>query len=192
MISTIILLEFFHILFSYNCQNVYEKLDKINDDILVFENELEVLTDTANIYEQQVQEFKQIKLARRELRMLKCLWDYIVIIDTSLDEWKTTVWKKIDVEGMDQECKKLTRELRRELFLSPKKSFFLIFIIYLDHKLKKKYYLYYFPSSGQGNESVGFVRVHRGSSEKHDVFVASCIRTSKSCHSRQTLAAAYG
>ena len=80
----------------------------------MFEEELNVLNDTANIYEQQVEEYKQIKQARRELKLLKYLWDYVVIIETSLDEWKTTIWKKIDVEGMDQECKKFTRELRRK------------------------------------------------------------------------------
>lgn len=76
------------------------------------ENELKTLTETSIIFEQQVPDFRHIKLARRELKMLKCIWDYIFIIGTSLDEWKTTMWKKIDVEGMDQECKKLTKELR--------------------------------------------------------------------------------
>lgn len=93
---------------------MYEKLDKINEEIVKFEEELKALHDQANIFEQQVTEFKQIKLARRELKLLKNLWDYVNIVTSSLDEWKTTFWKKIDVEGMDQECKKLIRELRRK------------------------------------------------------------------------------
>lgn len=93
---------------------MYEKLDKINEEVMKFEEELKTLHDQANIFEQQVTEFKQIKLARKELRFLKNLWDYVYIVTSSLDEWKTTFWKKIDVEGMDQECKKLIRELRRK------------------------------------------------------------------------------
>lgn len=93
---------------------MYEKLDKINEEILELERELEMLRDQSNIFEQQMPEFKQIKLARRELKLLKNLWDYVNVITSSLDEWKTTFWKKLDVEGMDQECKKLIRELKRK------------------------------------------------------------------------------
>jgi len=93
---------------------VYEKLDKINEEILRFEEELKTLHDQTNIFEQQMAEFKQIKFARRDLKLLKNLWDYVNIITSNLDEWKTTFWKKIDVEGMEQECKKFIRELRRK------------------------------------------------------------------------------
>lgn len=89
-------------------------MDILNLEIEEFESELQTLIESANIHELQVQEFKQIKQARREIKLLKCLWDYIIVIKTSLDEWNTTIWKKIDVEGMDQECKKLIQELRRE------------------------------------------------------------------------------
>ncbi|RLU17527.1 hypothetical protein DMN91_009762 [Ooceraea biroi] len=102
-----------NVVFSFDCTNVYEKLDKINEEIQELEEELKALHDQTNIFEQQVTEFKQIKLARREVRLLKNLWDYVYIITSSLDEWKTTFWKKIDVEGMEQECKKLIRELRQ-------------------------------------------------------------------------------
>lgn len=29
-----------------------------------------------------------------------------------IDEWKTTPWKKIDVENMEMECKKFAKEIR--------------------------------------------------------------------------------
>lgn len=101
----------------FDCTNVYEKLDDINRDIVELEEKLKDLHDQANIFEQQVPEFKQIKLARKELRLLKNLWDYVNIITSSLDEWKMTYWNKIDVEGVDQECKRLIRELRREFLV---------------------------------------------------------------------------
>lgn len=91
-------------------------MDKINEEILEFEKELKTLHDQANMFEQQIKEFKQIKLTRRELKLLKNLWDYVNIVTSSLDEWKITFWKKIDVEGMEQECKQLIRELRRKFF----------------------------------------------------------------------------
>ena len=44
--------------------------------------------------------------------MLKQLWDYIFLVKTSVDEWKTTPWKDIDVENMDMECKKFSKDIR--------------------------------------------------------------------------------
>ncbi|XP_034948410.1 dynein beta chain, ciliary-like [Chelonus insularis] len=99
-------------LFSPDCTNVYENLDKVNEEVGEFERELQVLSETANIHELQIQEFKQIKQIRRELKLLKGLWDYVIVIKTSLKAWNNTPWKKIDVEGMDHECKRLIKELR--------------------------------------------------------------------------------
>ena len=44
--------------------------------------------------------------------MLKQLWDYIFLVRTAIDEWKTTQWKNIDVENMDMECKKFSKDIR--------------------------------------------------------------------------------
>lgn len=40
------------------------------------------------------------------------LWDYVYIVRTSIEDWKTTPWRKIDVENMDIECKKFAKEIR--------------------------------------------------------------------------------
>ncbi|KAK2582958.1 hypothetical protein KPH14_009015 [Odynerus spinipes] len=99
--------------FKFDCKKVYEKIDDINEDIIDLENELKDLQETANIFEHNIEEFRHIGQARRELKLVKMLWDYINIIQSSLDEWKTTIWKKIDVESTDLECKRFIRELRQ-------------------------------------------------------------------------------
>lgn len=40
------------------------------------------------------------------------LWDYIFIVRTSIEDWKLTPWRKIDVENMDIECKKFAKDVR--------------------------------------------------------------------------------
>jgi dynein heavy chain len=40
------------------------------------------------------------------------LWDYVHIVQTNVADWKTTPWRKIDVENMDIECKKFAKEIR--------------------------------------------------------------------------------
>jgi hypothetical protein len=45
---------------------------------------------------------------------LQTLWDYIHVVRSCMNEWKKTPWKKIDVENMDVECKKFSKEIRGE------------------------------------------------------------------------------
>lgn len=44
--------------------------------------------------------------------LLQQLWDYIFIVRTSIEDWKKTPWRKIDVENMDIECKKFAKDVR--------------------------------------------------------------------------------
>ena len=45
-------------------------------------------------------------------RKLKQLWDYVELVTMSTEEWNHTLWKDLDVETMDMECKKLAKHIR--------------------------------------------------------------------------------
>ncbi|XP_068084396.1 dynein beta chain, ciliary [Anabrus simplex] len=98
--------------FKYDCKDPYDLLDKTNKEIGTFEDEMAKLQDSASLFEVNVPDFKYIKQCRKELRMLKQLWDYVYIVQSCVDDWKTTPWRKIDVENMDIECKKFAKEIR--------------------------------------------------------------------------------
>jgi len=70
------------------------------------------LTQSAGLFEVQIPDFKQIKTCRRELFMLKQLWDYIIIVHSSIDDWKTTPWLEINIDNMNEDCKKFAKEIR--------------------------------------------------------------------------------
>ncbi|CAK9799022.1 Dynein beta chain, ciliary [Anthophora plagiata] len=91
----------------------YEQLNEIYEELLKFQSEEKDLHDQTVIFEQEMPEFKVIKQIQKETQLLKRVWDYVHVIRTSLNEWKKTTWKKLDIEWMDQECKKLLRELRQ-------------------------------------------------------------------------------
>lgn len=101
-------------IYSPDCENHYEKLNEIHEEVLKFLSEEKDLRDQIVIFEQELPEFKMTKQIQKEMQFLKTLWDYVNVITTSLNEWKKTTWKKLDVEWMDQECKKILRELRRK------------------------------------------------------------------------------
>lgn len=96
----------------WQCRDVYHLLDKTNAEITELENEMNKLQEQANLFELTLPEFKSLKLNRKEVRQVKQLWDYVNIVRSCIDEWKTTPWKKIDVEAMEMECKKFGKEIR--------------------------------------------------------------------------------
>lgn len=70
------------------------------------------LLTSASLFEVNVPEFKQIKQCRKELKLLKILWDYIHLIQTSIHNWTLSPWRTINVEQLDLDCKKFAKDLR--------------------------------------------------------------------------------
>ncbi|VVC95211.1 unnamed protein product, partial [Leptidea sinapis] len=98
--------------FKYECDDPYEVMSRVDMEMLHLEDDMKNIQDSGSLFEVNVPEFKLLKQCRKELRMLKQLWDYVYIVRTSIEDWKTTPWRKIDVENMDIECKKFAKEIR--------------------------------------------------------------------------------
>lgn len=92
---------------------VYSLLDRTNKQLLELEEERDKLQEQANLFELILPEFKPMKKARKEVKQIKQLWDYVNVVRSCIDEWKKTPWKKIDVENMEMECKKFGKEIRQ-------------------------------------------------------------------------------
>ncbi|KAF4519850.1 hypothetical protein B566_EDAN005192, partial [Ephemera danica] len=78
----------------FECRYPYRLMDETNTDIEELETVMEKIHESASLFE------------------VNHLWDYIFIVRTSIEDWKTTPWRKIDVENMDIECKKFAKEVR--------------------------------------------------------------------------------
>ncbi|BFZ02963.1 hypothetical protein BsWGS_06002 [Bradybaena similaris] len=98
--------------FKYDCDKPYEYLDKYHQEIKNMEQKMAALIESAGLFEVSIPDFKQLKQCRKELRMLKTLWDYVIIVRSSINDWKTTPWKEINVEQMDLDCKKFAKDIR--------------------------------------------------------------------------------
>ncbi|CAG2194980.1 unnamed protein product [Mytilus edulis] len=98
--------------FRYNCEKPYNSIDSYHQEISGMEKEMLKLLDAAGLFEVNVPDFKQLKQCRKELKLLKTLWDYVIMVRSSFDDWKTTTWKEINVEQMDMDCKKFAKDIR--------------------------------------------------------------------------------
>ena len=70
------------------------------------------LQKSAGLFEVSMPEFKQLKACRREIILLKSLWDMIVLVKSSFADWNTTLWSDINVEQMEMDCKKFVKDIR--------------------------------------------------------------------------------
>lgn len=70
------------------------------------------LLESASLFEVSVPEYKQLRMCRRESLLLKMLWDFVYIVRTSIDDWKTTLWREINVEQMDIDCNRFSKDIK--------------------------------------------------------------------------------
>ena len=85
---------------------------QINNKQIELETEMSNLAELAGKFEVTMPEYKQLRLCRKELVMVKMLWDYAYIIESSIDDWKLTSWMEIDIDQMDTDCKKFSKDIR--------------------------------------------------------------------------------
>ncbi|XP_065217396.1 dynein beta chain, ciliary [Planococcus citri] len=98
--------------FRYDCSHPYDIIQEYHDELSKYETEMEKIQASASLFEVNMPEFKPLRQSRRELRMLKQLWDYVHLVNNYIENWKRTPWRKVDVETMDIECKKFAKEIR--------------------------------------------------------------------------------
>ena len=60
------------------------------------------LDKRAKLFNVQLPEYKQLRACKRELEMLKTLWDVIELVKYQFSAWATTKWTDVNVEEMDQ------------------------------------------------------------------------------------------
>ena len=53
---------------------------------------MQAIHQSASLFEVNVPDFKQLKACRKEVIMLKSLWDMIGLVISNINHWKTTLW----------------------------------------------------------------------------------------------------
>ncbi|KAH9636656.1 hypothetical protein HF086_003474 [Spodoptera exigua] len=95
------------------CYEMKWSLLRVHLELSGFEDILQGLKKSCGLFDIQPPDEKNLKQCRRELKLIKQLWDYYYLVMGSIEFWKKSPWKKIDADGMDQECKRFTKDLRQ-------------------------------------------------------------------------------
>lgn len=87
-------------------------LDVSHTELKKMESIMASIYESADLFEVSVPEYKQLKQCRKEVCILKELWDMISVVNSSMNDWEATKWKDINVENMELECKKFAKDIR--------------------------------------------------------------------------------
>nr|XP_006635186.1 PREDICTED: dynein heavy chain 9, axonemal isoform X1 [Lepisosteus oculatus] len=98
--------------FRFDSVNPYNMLDTAHKQISEKEATMAAIVESAGLFEVNIPDYKQLKQCRKEVFLLKELWDMITIVNSSMSDWKTTKWREINVENMELECKKFSKDIR--------------------------------------------------------------------------------
>uniref|UniRef100_UPI00398F1A35 dynein axonemal heavy chain 11 n=1 Tax=Pristiophorus japonicus TaxID=55135 RepID=UPI00398F1A35 len=99
-------------IFRFNTRNPYTLLDKTHWHIIKIEAEMHSLQETAELFEVNVSDYKQLKQCCSDIVLLKSVWDMVFFVQTSIDDWTKTQWKQINVEQMDMELRRFAKEMK--------------------------------------------------------------------------------
>ena len=98
--------------FRWEANEPYPLIFRSHLEITDKENEMEDLSKKADLFEVNIPEFKQLKTCRKEIILVKEVWDLATLVKSSIEDWKKTPWKDINVEQMDVDCKRFAKEIR--------------------------------------------------------------------------------
>uniref|UniRef100_UPI0037E727D7 dynein axonemal heavy chain 11 n=1 Tax=Semicossyphus pulcher TaxID=241346 RepID=UPI0037E727D7 len=99
--------------FTYSAVHPYSSLDKSEKAIQDMEREVAELQESTKLFDVTISDFKDIKLCRREIVVLKELWDIAVFVQSSVENWTKTKWRQINVDQMDAELRRFAKDMRK-------------------------------------------------------------------------------
>ncbi|XP_008293045.1 dynein heavy chain 11, axonemal [Stegastes partitus] len=99
--------------FSYDAVHPYVGLEKSEKAIQDMEKEVAELQESTNLFDVTIPDYRDIKLCRREITVLKELWDIVVYVQSSVENWTMTKWRQINVDQMDAELRRFAKDIRK-------------------------------------------------------------------------------
>ncbi|KAJ3292200.1 hypothetical protein HDU79_001606 [Rhizoclosmatium sp. JEL0117] len=99
--------------FEIGPERAYDLIDSSHMDVSAMEGEAQGIKTSCELFELNVPNYKQLIDCRRDIGMLKSVWDVVSLVTFMFQEWRTTLWTEIDTDSMENRCRDLGKELRR-------------------------------------------------------------------------------
>jgi dynein heavy chain len=99
--------------FNYSVgEDCYKKVDEWNTKIDQIENAAKSLQERQGLFDVNKENWKEIKVCRDELKLLKKVWDHVELVNSIFNSWKATLWPDVNVDSMMIMCSKIQKEIK--------------------------------------------------------------------------------
>ncbi|KAM8838403.1 dynein axonemal heavy chain 11 [Synchiropus picturatus] len=99
-------------IFKIDISEPYKQIDKSHQAVAAMESEMKKLQDTADLFEVSFPDYKQLQQCRTDIILVKAVWDMVIFVKSSIEDWTKTPWKEINVEQMDMEIRRFAKEMK--------------------------------------------------------------------------------
>ncbi|CUG51588.1 dynein heavy chain, putative [Bodo saltans] len=101
-------------LFSYRLDRTlaYRRLDGWGDRFHRLENESVTYGELETLFELARSDFKELRESRHELFLAKQVWDLVNHVNLSFEDWMTSTFVDVDVEGFLDEIRRMVKQLK--------------------------------------------------------------------------------
>jgi dynein heavy chain len=97
----------------FDAKNAYDRIDGHFAEWANMDGEMRALEKKADLFVVRLPEYKQLRTCRKELGLLKALWDTIYMVRFQFQSWSQTLWADVNVEDMEVSCKSLSKQIRQ-------------------------------------------------------------------------------
>ncbi|GAB0094138.1 hypothetical protein DMENIID0001_093740 [Sergentomyia squamirostris] len=99
-------------IFHYPCPDVYTLIDDWFLKLTEFRQSHKDMADVYSDFSLTFDHTDILQQVEKKLKNVKQMWDFVIIVDTTISALKRTLWSKVDIEEVDQECRLLVKHMR--------------------------------------------------------------------------------
>ena len=97
----------------------YKMMDEYASQLDNLEEKVHKFHEFEDLFELQQSSYPEIGETRSEIKQLKSLWDFKAMVDLMSANWRTTRWEAVDTDDLEDQNKKLRKQLKERGIISP-------------------------------------------------------------------------
>ena len=99
-------------IFNFDAQNPYIGINEAHKEMKEMEEVMNELKENATLFEVNIPDYKQLKASRKDVVLVKEVWDLNNVVLGSMQDWKGTLWSEINIENMENDTKRFAKDIR--------------------------------------------------------------------------------
>ena len=92
----------------------YEEMDRQVGLLTTLEREAAAFNELEELFELQISKYPEMGETRRDLKLLKWIWDFKALVDKLYEGWRGQYWSEIKTEACVDQNKELLKQLRKQ------------------------------------------------------------------------------